>query len=100
MGSFSLTNKAKEDLKSIAAYTQRKWGKQQRRIYAKSFDDVLHVLAENPNIGNQCDYIKTAYKKFPNTSHVIFYRIIGTEKIEIVRILHKKMDAREKLSTS
>ena len=38
MNTFSLTKKAKADFKSIAAYTQRKWGKEQRKIYALQFD--------------------------------------------------------------
>ncbi len=100
IGSFTLTRKAKEDLKSIAAYTQRKWGREQRRIYAKQFDDVFHMLADNPDVDNSCDYIKGGYKKFPNSSHIIFYRILSDEKIEIVRILHKRMDARSKFADS
>lgn len=44
MGVFTLTEKAKADLKSIAAYTQRKWGKEQRRSYALQFDDTFHML--------------------------------------------------------
>ena len=58
IGSFTLTRKAKEDLKSIAGNTQKKWGREQRRIYAKQFDDVFHMLANNPDIGTSCDYIK------------------------------------------
>ncbi|HAS8147395.1 type II toxin-antitoxin system RelE/ParE family toxin, partial [Vibrio vulnificus] len=32
------------------------------------------------------------YRKFPQGSHVIFYRQIGSQNIEIIRILHKSMD--------
>ena len=96
--SFSLTRKAREDLKSIATYTQKQWGKKQRRIYAKQFDDAFHLLADRPDPGKQCNYIKTGYKKFPNSSHLIFYRSLDDQHIEIVRILHKRMDARSKLT--
>ncbi len=100
IGSFTLTHKARKDLKSIATYTQRRWGKNQRRIYAKQFDDVFHMLADNPDAGNSCDYIKDGYRKFPNSSHIIFYLILSDEQIEIVRILHKRMDARSRLADS
>ena len=99
-GSFSLTRKAREDLKSIATYTQKQWGKKQRRIYAKQFDDAFHMLADNPDLGKRCSYIKSGYKKFPNSSHIIFYRTLDDKQIEIVRILHKRMDARSKLADS
>lgn len=97
MGTFTLTQKAKADLKSIAAYTQRKWGKDQRRVYAKQFDEIFHVLAEAPDAGNKCDFIKTGYRKFPCASHIIFYRSKTAAEIEIVRILHKRMDVQSHL---
>lgn len=61
MGSFTLSNSAKADLKSIAAYTQRKWGKEQRRTYLKQFDDAFHLLADTPELGANCDFIKSGY---------------------------------------
>jgi toxin ParE1/3/4 len=94
MGIFRLTNQAKADLKSIAAYTQRKWGKEQRRIYLQQFDDAFHLLADTPDIGTKCDFIKAGYRKFPVTSHLVFYRNVCSTEIEIVRILHKRMDAK------
>jgi len=97
MGTFTLTNKAKADLKSIAAYTQRKWGIEQRRTYLKQFDDAFHFLAETPEAGKNCDFIKLGYRKFPNVSHVIFYRSTTPNQIEIVRILHKRMDVERNL---
>ena len=97
MGAFSLTNKAKSDLKSIAAYTQRRWGKHQRRIYAKHFDETFHMLAETPSAGTTCDFIKRGFRKFPCSSHIIFYRSLDDSTIEIVRILHRRMDAHEQL---
>ena len=99
MGQFTLTNKAKADLKSIAIYTQRKWGKNQRALYLKQFDDAFHLLADSPDAGVNCDFIKQGYRKFPNTSHVIFYRVVEGSQIEIVRILHKRMDVQMNLST-
>ncbi len=98
MGTFQLTNQAKFDLKSIAAYTQRKWGKEQRRIYLKQFDDTFHLLANTPDIGITCDYIKPGYRKFPVTSHVVFYHSISEFKIEVVRVLHKRMDPKPHLN--
>jgi toxin ParE1/3/4 len=98
MGTFRLTNQAKSDLKSIAVYTQRKWGKEQRRIYLRQFDDTFQLLAETPDIGTNCDFVKTGYRKFPVTSHLVFYRNINSSEIEIVRILHKRMDVKQHLS--
>ncbi len=97
MGRFCLTHKAKADLKSIAAYTQRKWGRRQRLVYIKQFDDTFRMLANTPDTGQKCDFIKAGYRKFPCISHIVFYRLISNTEIQIVRILHKRMDVKSKL---
>lgn len=92
MGSFTLTQAARGDLKAIATYTQRRWGKAQRKVYAKQFEDAFHLLANNQKSGSDCDFVRHGYRKFANGSHVIFYRSVGKSEIQIVRILHKRMD--------
>jgi len=92
MNVFALTRRARADLKSIAKFTEKCWGREQRCIYIKQFDDTFHVLSDTPEIGNNCDYIKENYQKFPQGSHTIFYRIVSPKKIQIIRVLHKNMD--------
>jgi toxin ParE1/3/4 len=53
------------------------------------------VLANAPLAGKACDYITNGYRKFPQGSHIIFYKE-GNKKIEVVRILHKNMDVESK----
>ncbi len=73
MKPFQLTNKAKSDLKEIALFTFHRWGREQRNVYLKQFDESFWLLAENPDTGKACDAIRDGYKKFPQGSHVIFY---------------------------
>ena len=96
MTTFSLTRRAKADLKSIAKFTEKRWGREQRLIYIKQFDDTFHVLSDTPEIGNNCNYIKESYQKFPQGSHIIYYRITSQKIIQIIRILHKNMDVLSK----
>lgn len=96
MKSFDLTKEAKEDLRKIAKYTEKRWGRDQRNLYIKQFDDCFHLLTESPSVGKQCDYIKDGYRKFPQGSHIIFYREGTKSKITIIRILHKNMDIESK----
>lgn len=92
MTPFKISAKARGDLKSIATYTQKRWGRAQRNIYLKQFDDIFHTLAGSPELGTHCDLIKPGYLKLPQGSHVIFYKHGSNCKIEIIRILHEKMD--------
>ena len=51
MKAFELSKKAKEDLRKIARFTEKRWGRDQRFLYIKQFDDVFHSLAKPPTIG-------------------------------------------------
>ena len=92
MKALELTKEAKEDLRKIARFTEKRWGRDQRFLYIKQFDEVFHLLSKNPSVGKQCEYIKKGYRKFPQSSHIIFYREGKKSKIIIIRILHKNMD--------
>jgi toxin ParE1/3/4 len=100
MNTFALTRRAKADLKSIAKFTEKRWGREQRCIYIKQFDDTFHVLSDTPQIGNNCDYIKENHQKFPQGSHIIFYRVCSPKNIQIIRVLHKNMDVLSNIDDS
>lgn len=95
---FTLTNKAKADLKKIGRYTQEHWGRDQRNQYLTMMDACFHQLAANPHIGKDCNEIRDGYRKFNAGSHVIFYRQTLTDTIEIVRVLHGRMDIEVRLA--
>jgi toxin ParE1/3/4 len=97
MNLFEISRAAKNDLRSIAIFTEKRWGKIQRNLYIKQLDDTFHLLGETPELGVQCNYIWNGYRKFPQGSHIIFYNQGTKNKILIVRILHKSMDYSSKL---
>ena len=55
---------------------------------------MFRQLADNPELGNACDYIIDGYRKFPLASHVIYYQMTDNH-IKVIRILHKRMDVSE-----
>jgi toxin ParE1/3/4 len=89
---FRLTRKAREDLKSIARYTQRTWGVAQRNAYLTQLDKRFALLADAPTIGRSCETIRPGYRKYHEGRHVIFYVTIPNG-IQVVRVLHDSMDA-------
>lgn len=97
MPDFKLSHKALSDLVEIGRYTARKWSIKQRNVYLKQINDCFTELSENPNLGLKCDYIKEGYRKFPQGSHIIFYRLSVDNIVEIIRVLHKSMDVESQL---
>ncbi|ARD46407.1 type II toxin-antitoxin system RelE/ParE family toxin [Colwellia sp. PAMC 21821] len=92
MKKFVLSSKAITDLIKIAKYTQITWGLSQRNDYLKILDNTFHLLADEAELGINCDYIREGYSKYPQASHVIYYKEYKNNQIFIVRILHKSMD--------
>jgi len=98
MADFNLTQKAKADLLEIGRYTLARWGKEQRDLYLRMLDGCFRRLAANPLHGVECSAIRGGYRKLTAGSHVIFYRQVNDRAIEIVRILHGRMDPDVQLS--
>jgi len=96
MSAYRITNKAQSDLISIGRYTVKKWGLAQRDVYLKQLDTCFSQIAKNPGLGMACDIIASGYRRFPQGSHVIFYKQGSDSVIEIIRVLHKSMDVESK----
>jgi toxin ParE1/3/4 len=96
MTAYRITNKAQSDLISIGRFTVKEWGLAQRNFYLKQLDTYFSQIAENPKLGMVCDFIVSGYRRFPQGSHVIFYKQSSEGVIEIIRVLHKSMDIESK----
>jgi toxin ParE1/3/4 len=83
---------AKADLKDIGGYTLHKWGPEQRNHYLSILDACFRQLADNPFNGKDCSEIRIGYREFNVGSHIIFYRQLISDSIEIFRVLHAHMD--------
>ena len=55
--------------------------------------DEIEYLSKHPLSGQEFGFVKEGYFRSKVKSHFIFYRINDLKKeIEIIRILHQKMD--------
>lgn len=98
MSRLTLTNKAKADLLEIGRYTQERWGHEQRNRYLTMLDSCFKQIAINPLKGKDCSDIRKGYRKFNVGSHVVYYHQADPETIEIIRVLHSRMDMEAQLS--
>lgn len=98
MPPFTIKAAARADLKGIAKSTEQTWGREQRNNYLTELDQTFHRLAENTELGKTCDYIRSGYRVFPAGSHLIFYKLGAGKSVEIIRVLHKRMDVSSRFS--
>lgn len=83
--------KAREDLKKVWRYSFEQWGMEKADCYLLEIDKAMNTIAQNPQIGFSCDYIRAGYRQYSVNKHMIFYKI-QTGKISIIRVLHESMD--------
>ena len=97
MASYSLTHKAVDDLNGIWHYTMVKWSEKQADKYYQMLLDTCQYLADDPSLGRKYEGIRPDLLGLKAIRHIIFYRKIGEDRIEIIRILHGSMDLKNRL---
>jgi toxin ParE1/3/4 len=86
-----ITPRAANDLRDIARYTFRIWGRKQRDAYLRAIDGRFAWLAQSPELGKPRPDIKDGYRSYPEGSHIIYY-LVREGGIDIVGVLHRRMD--------
>jgi len=97
MARYKLTNEAVKDLEEIWIYTYQNWSVEQADRYYNLIIDEIEFLSSNPLSGRSMDYIKEGYRVSKVKSHLVFYKIITNAAIEIIRILHQRMDVKNRM---
>ncbi|GAO44703.1 type II toxin-antitoxin system RelE/ParE family toxin [Flavihumibacter petaseus] len=96
MAKFVLSRKALEDLSTIWKYSVETWSEIQADNYYYMLIDACQELAAKKVIGKVYPEIQEALSGYRIGQHIIFYRNINRDKIEVVRILHMLMDLRNR----
>lgn len=87
---YRLTPAAQRDLSSIWDFTRDRWN-MHPEVYGIEIRDAIERIATNPDRGRSCDEIRLGYRRYPVGSHLLFY-IARDGMIDVVRILHQRMD--------
>ncbi|WP_313100366.1 type II toxin-antitoxin system RelE/ParE family toxin [Epilithonimonas sp.] len=97
MAKYFFTNKAVEDLSNIYEYTFHFWSENQADKYYEELISFCQMLSENPTIGKNYNEIASNIFGFLANRHIIFYRILDINKIEITRIIGANMDLKSRI---
>lgn len=97
MPSYYLTNQAVEDLSQIWEYTFENWSEVQAEKYYNRLIDSCNAIAQHPDLGKNYEGIAKKLFGLKTNRHIIFYRIISFDEVEITRILHESMDLKYRI---
>jgi toxin ParE1/3/4 len=92
----TLSPRAQGDLDAIWDYTAAAWDDDQAEQYVRQLWQHIQMIAENPSIGLARPDIRAGYYGYPSGTHVLFYRVLDGV-VDIVRILHQRMDGTQHL---
>lgn len=92
-----ISKQAIHDLNSIWLYTSNKWSKEQADRYYQLIIAEIEFIADNFLAGKSINEIRTDYRVTKVKSHLVFYRKAEDGVVEIVRILHQRMDVKRRL---
>ncbi|TRX38377.1 type II toxin-antitoxin system RelE/ParE family toxin [Flavobacterium restrictum] len=98
MSEYIISEKALEDINNIWIYTADNWSVEQaNRYYNLIIDEIEYIVA---NFDMACDFgkIRKSYKYSKVKSHLIFFKKDKTNEIEVVRVLHERMDIENRLA--
>ncbi|AUP80453.1 type II toxin-antitoxin system RelE/ParE family toxin [Flavivirga eckloniae] len=97
MAKYKLTHKAVEDLSKIWEYSFEMWSEKQADEYYKMLISNCQEIANTPSLGKEYEGIAKNLLGIKAYRHIIFYRIIDKDHVEITRILHERMDLKKRI---
>ena len=93
---YVLSPLAQADISDIWDYSYDRWGADQADIYVLAIHGACEALATtvaNGQLGGQsAEHIRLNYRKQIVGSHLLFFRCSSAGVVDVVRILHQRMD--------
>lgn len=93
---YIISEKALEDLNNIWIYTAENWSKEQADRYYNLIVDEIEFFAQHFETAKDFSLVRKDYRYSKVKSHLIFFKINDIGAVEVVRILHEKMDIKNR----
>ncbi|MCB1023880.1 MAG: type II toxin-antitoxin system RelE/ParE family toxin [Acidobacteria bacterium] len=97
MPAYIISEKAVEDINRIWIYTAENWSVEQADRYYNLIFDEIEYVAENLESARDFGHIRKGYRYSKVKSHLVFFKITKAKEIEVVRVLHERMDIENRL---
>ncbi len=98
MAKVILRQEAIDDLNDIWNYTFEKWSEKQADKYYAALEFACKEIGEDPELGREYTGISRDLLGLKSGKHIIFYQLIAEDEIEVIRILHERMDLKNRLT--
>lgn len=97
MSEYIISEKALEDINKIWIYTVENWSLEQADRYYNLIVDEIEYIAKNFEMARDFGSIRKSYRFSKVKSHLVFFKKNKNNEIEVIRVLHEKMNIESKL---
>jgi toxin ParE1/3/4 len=94
---YKISSQALIDLEQIWLYTFKNWSIEQADRYYNLLINEMEYVSQNQESGKSMNHIKNGYRASKVKSHLIYNKTSSESEIEIIRILHERMDIENRL---
>ncbi len=98
MPAYIISEKALEDINNIWIYTAENWSVEQADRYYNLIIDEIEYIVDNLDMARNFGKIRKSYRYSKVKSHLIFFKKDKANEIEVVRILHERMNIENRLA--
>lgn len=93
MRKLRLSPAAAEDLETILRFTMETWGLNQFEEYLVAFQKVFDIICIDPScaLSKERGELFKDCRSIRSGRHIVFFRV-RNDNVEVVRILHDRMD--------
>ncbi len=95
---YLITRKALADINEIWLYTAENWSIEQADRYYNLIFDEIEFIAENFDLARDMGWLRKGYRVSKVKSHLVFFRKTRSGEVEVVRVLHERMDLPNRLN--
>ena len=88
---------AQADIEAIWNYTVEHWGLEQAELYVRAIQVACEELAAGTRFSRSAHDIRAGYRQAAVGSHILFFCEGDAGLLDVVRILHQRMDLNQHL---
>ena len=98
MSEYIINEKALDDINKIWIYTAENWSIEQAdRYYDLIFDEIDYIVAHF-EMARDFGNVRKNYRCSKVKSHLVFFKKTKSNEIEVIRVLHEKIDIENQLN--
>jgi toxin ParE1/3/4 len=98
MSGYLISEKSLDDINKIWIYTAENWSIEQADRYYNLLFDEIEYIVDHYEMARDFGNVRKSYRCSKVKSHLVFFKKTKSNEVEVIRVLHERMDIENQLS--